>query len=81
MKQLTEMQTAEDSSFKLHKIPDESMPEGFRYEINLDGQPMVPPDNMKSLMDSIIQDIGQRRTKYSGNVYGRYDRLNQRLDQ
>jgi nitric oxide reductase NorD protein len=42
----------------------ESMPEGFSYEISLDGQPMVPPDNVKSLMDSIIQDIGQIPEEY-----------------
>ena len=45
--------------FKIDKRFDEFLPEGFKFELSLDGQPIVPPDNVKSLMDSIIQDVGQ----------------------
>jgi len=47
-----------ESQIQINKIPDDSLPDGFKFELNLDGQPMVPPDNVKSLMDSIIQDVG-----------------------
>ncbi len=46
------------TGFTITKIPDESLPNGVKFELNLDGQPIKPPDNVKSLMDSIIQDIG-----------------------
>lgn len=41
------------------KIPDEFQPNGFTFELNLDGQPIIPPANMKSVMASIIQDLGK----------------------
>jgi nitric oxide reductase NorD protein len=47
-----------DTGFTIAKIPDELLPNGVKFELNLDGQPIKPPDNVKSLMDSIIQDIG-----------------------
>ncbi len=47
-----------ETGFTIAKIPDESLPNGLKFELNLDGQPIKPPDNVKSLMDSIIQDIG-----------------------
>jgi nitric oxide reductase NorD protein len=47
-----------DIGFTITKIPEESLPNGFKFELNLDGQPIKPPDNVRSLMDSIIQDIG-----------------------
>jgi nitric oxide reductase NorD protein len=50
--------------FNIETIPDESLPDGFKFELSLDGQPMVPPDNVKSLMDSIIQDVGMIPEEY-----------------
>jgi len=52
------------SRFKVEQIPDESLPDGFTFELNLDGQPITPPDNVKSLMDSIIQDVGMIPEEY-----------------
>jgi len=40
------------------KLPDPNMPEGFIYELQLDGDPIEPPDGVESLISSIIQDIG-----------------------
>jgi nitric oxide reductase NorD protein len=31
----------------------------FSFALNLDGKPITPPDNVRSLMDSIIQDLDQ----------------------
>ena len=39
-------------------VVDPDMPDGFSYQLQLDGEPVEPPDGVKSLMDSIIQDIG-----------------------
>lgn len=49
---------SEKSEFSITKLPDELLPNGFKFELNLEGQPITPPDNVKSLMDSIIQDVG-----------------------
>jgi nitric oxide reductase NorD protein len=50
--------TNDETKIAVAKIPDESLPNGFKFELNLDGQPIIPPAHVKSLMDSIIQDIG-----------------------
>jgi nitric oxide reductase NorD protein len=55
---LSELDEDKPSRFSVAKLPDESMLEGFQFELSLDGQPLVPPDSVKSLMDSIIQDVG-----------------------
>jgi nitric oxide reductase NorD protein len=52
------------SRFTVEPMPDALLPEGFQFELHLDGQPIVPPDNVKSLMDSIIQDIGMIPEEY-----------------
>jgi nitric oxide reductase NorD protein len=44
--------------FELRKVPAEDMPDGFRFEIELDGRPLSPPDNVKGVMASILQDLG-----------------------
>jgi len=45
-------------TLEIQKIADETQPQGFTFELSLDGQPLIPPDNVSSLMESIIQDIG-----------------------
>ncbi|MGA7802209.1 MAG: hypothetical protein WCC36_15535, partial [Gammaproteobacteria bacterium] len=45
--------------FRLRQIPDADLPDGFTYEIELDGQPVAPPDDVKGTMQSILQDLGQ----------------------
>ena len=59
LKSLSEIFPEETTNhFHIEQIPNESQPEGFTFELYLDGIPIVPPDNLKSVMDSIIQDIG-----------------------
>jgi nitric oxide reductase NorD protein len=53
--QLTE---EEKQAIDVTPIADPDMPDGFTYQLQLDGDPVEPPDGVKSLMDSIIQDIG-----------------------
>ncbi len=38
---------------------DSSQPEGFNIELQLDGKPLPPPENMKQLLSSIIIDFGE----------------------
>jgi len=44
--------------FELRKVPAGEMPDGFTFEIELDGRPLPPPDNVKGVMASILQDLG-----------------------
>jgi nitric oxide reductase NorD protein len=44
--------------FELRKVPAAEMPNGFTFEIELDGRPLPPPDNVKGVMASILQDLG-----------------------
>jgi nitric oxide reductase NorD protein len=65
--QFMETETLEEhpiSRFSLDSLPDDLLTEGFQFYLNLDGQPIIPPDNVKSLMDSIIQDIGMIPEEY-----------------
>jgi len=38
---------------------NEERPDDFTFALNLDGKPITPPDNVRALMDSIIQDLDQ----------------------
>jgi nitric oxide reductase NorD protein len=38
---------------------NEDRPGEFSFTLNLDGKPIAPPDDVRALMDSIIQDLGQ----------------------
>ncbi len=48
-----------DGRFNLSQVPDPDQPDNFTFELNLDGQPMTPPADVRSLIDSIIQDLGE----------------------
>ena len=52
-------ESAEEPGFTAQSVPDPDMPEGFTFELQLDGQPVTPPDDVQSVMDSIIQDLGE----------------------
>ncbi|NJO14678.1 MAG: nitric oxide reductase activation protein [Thioploca sp.] len=52
------------SRFAITPVPNTLLSDGFQFELHLDGQPIVPPDKVKSLMDSIIQDIGMIPEEY-----------------
>ena len=40
-------------------MPDPDQPQGFSYELELDGNSAIPNDETQSLIDSIIQDHGE----------------------
>ena len=51
-------ESKEEHAITAEKLPDPNMPEGFTYELQLDGDPIEPPDGVESLISSIIQDFG-----------------------
>jgi len=57
-KQAEQLTDDEKQSIEAIPIADPEIPDGFTYQLQLDGNPVEPPDGVKSLMDSIIQDMG-----------------------
>ena len=47
------------SPFKLREVESQETPDGFSYEVELDGRPLDVPDNVKGTMASILQDLGE----------------------
>ncbi len=45
--------------FELRTIESDENPDGFAYDMKLDGKPIAPPDNVKGTMASIFQDLGE----------------------
>jgi len=45
--------------FELRRVESAENPDGFVYEIQLDGKPVAPPDHVKGTMASILQDRGE----------------------
>jgi len=50
---------SESQPFKLREVESQETPDGFSYEIELDGRPLEVPDNVKGTMASILQDLGE----------------------
>ena len=60
-----ESETPQDGpKFKQTPVEDPDAPQGFSYELELDGNPAVPNDETQSLIDSIIQDHGEIPEEY-----------------
>jgi nitric oxide reductase NorD protein len=64
----SEAQDVEDSQadsgerrlpFELRKVESDENPDGFVYEMELDGKPIAPPEHVKGTMASIFQDLGE----------------------
>ncbi len=56
--------SSEARKFEVNRIPDASEPDGMRIELRLEDQPVAPPDVVKSLMTSILQDLGDIPEEY-----------------
>lgn len=52
------------SPFSLRKVGSQDTPDGFTFEIELDGKPIAPPDFVKGTMASILQDLGNIPEEY-----------------
>lgn len=82
-KKPSEFSEAEKRAIESKLIPDPDMPQGFTFQLQLDGQPMQPPDDIQSLMDSIIQDMGLIPEDYlvaAGDGGYKYDKEEDKAD-
>ncbi|MCU7818520.1 MAG: hypothetical protein KZQ56_13565 [gamma proteobacterium symbiont of Lucinoma myriamae] len=53
-----------EPTFDLSLIEDAELPDGMTFELSFDGQVIVPPDDVQSLMSSIFQDMGEIPEEY-----------------
>jgi nitric oxide reductase NorD protein len=53
-----------EHKFDFKKKPDPTTPEGFQIELTLDDQPIAPPEEVRALSNSIIQDLGDIPDEY-----------------
>ncbi len=59
-----ELETSQEPVFELKIMDDPDIPDAMTFQLELDGQPIVPPDDALSLMSSIIQDLGEIPEQY-----------------
>ncbi len=61
----TPQETAERRlPFELRTVESDEVPEGFVFEMELDGRPVAPPDHVQGTMASIFQDLGEIPEEY-----------------
>lgn len=58
------VETNQEPAFKKTPIEDSDMPQGFSYELELDGSNVIPNEETQSLIESIIQDVGDLPADY-----------------
>ena len=58
----------EGKRFEVREIEDDEMPDGYRFELELDGEAIEPPENIQELLDSIQQDLGEIPDDYLSPV-------------
>ena len=64
-KELEPMQQSNsENKFELTEIQEQNSLQDFNLEITLDDQPIAPPDNVKNLISSILQDLGEIPDEY-----------------
>ncbi len=53
--------TEQDAASRISQLrkEDRTLPEGFSIELQLDGKPLAPPENVKQLLTSILLDFGE----------------------
>ncbi len=54
----------EELEFKVERHDDENEASGFRYELTADDEPVAPPIDVKNLLESIFQDLGEIPPEY-----------------
>ena len=54
----------EGSRFQLREAEDDEMPDGYRLELDFDGESVDPPADVQQLLDSIQQDLGEIPEEY-----------------
>ncbi|OYV75411.1 MAG: hypothetical protein B7Z66_13110 [Chromatiales bacterium 21-64-14] len=54
----------EPTGFRAVREIDSTAPDGFTLQLELDGRPLAPPDDVKGTMSSILQDLGDLPDDY-----------------
>jgi nitric oxide reductase NorD protein len=49
----------EAARFGVRRVVSEVAPESFTFQLTLDDQPVAPPEDVRGLMESILQDLGE----------------------
>ncbi len=57
-------QEQESSRFEVRKVEDDEMPDGYRLELDFDGEAIEPTEELQALLDSIQQDLGEIPEEY-----------------
>jgi nitric oxide reductase NorD protein len=57
-------QLARAGRFSVEMRPDEERPDGFTFDLRLDGRPVAPPEELRSVVSSILQDLGEIPDEY-----------------
>lgn len=55
---------SDDKRFQVRKIEDDEMPDGYRVELELDGEQVDIPEDVQQILDSIQQDLGDIPEEY-----------------
>ncbi len=55
---------SDSKQFQIRKIEDDEIPDGYRIELELDGEQVDIPEEVQQLLDSIQQDIGDIPEEY-----------------
>jgi nitric oxide reductase NorD protein len=53
-----------EKGFSINEVEDESMPDGFKIELQFDDKAIEPPEDIQQLLASILQDFGEIPDEY-----------------
>tara|TARA_B110000977_G_scaffold43147_1_gene58468 strand:+ start:78675 stop:80954 length:2280 start_codon:yes stop_codon:yes gene_type:complete len=54
----------DEENFELREVEDDERPDGYRYDLELDGKTVDTPEEIQALLDSIQQDLGDIPENY-----------------
>ena len=67
-------QESQDEIFSINEIEDETMPDGFKIELQFDDKYIDLPKDIQQLLESILQDLGEIPDEYLEPAgHGKYD--------
>ena len=55
---------ADEENFELREVEDDERPDGYRYDLELDGKTVDIPEDIQELLNSIQQDVGDIPEEY-----------------
>ena len=55
---------ADEENFELREVEDDERPDGYRYDLELDGETIDTPEDIQELLNSIQQDLGDIPEEY-----------------